>query len=701
LPPGLTLNGNVISGVPTYPGSPFDEFTLIVTDSQTPVSNVALSNQQSIVVNLPTLLTVLSGPLPQGSVGASYNQTLVGTAGTPPYAWSISGGRLPAGLSINNVTGAITGTPTTTGTANFTVKITDSATPVANTATSNLSIVVQPRLSITTTSLPAGSLGTAYAESLQATGGVPPYNFSLSSGTLPAGLTLLSVIAGVPTTAGTSNFSVTAYDSQGATATGNLSIQINAANCPSNSSFQGNYAFQFSGPVSPVTSGINQSFVGTFIADGAGNISQGYADNGVNAPPANITGTYCMSTGNLGTLNLTGLPISPYEPPSTTTFEIALQANGSGSAVLYQNQVEGIGLNSPGFFSGQVLRQDTTAFNTTKITGNYAFGFVGGNYGQNITTHGGTFTADGAGNLTNGESDLNVDGVPTNVPTVDSSDLVVATTGRGSMTLNLGALGTTNVVFYVVNASQLVALETGTPLGSAAVVNGQILQRASGNFGNNSLSSRSVIGLQWRDTSLVGNDGPVAQAGIITWDGVENFTLTADQNDLGGMTSPSYSGTYTVAANGRVTLTASGQLNGAILYLTGPNQGFVTGSDLAVTSGAVFNQSGSTFNDAAFGGNYFGGNWQFSDDTINVEADALTSDGVGNVSGVSYIDSFVTSPNGPASSSVTGTYAVSSNGRGTITQSGATTGIFYVVSPTQILMIPNADPNPKVITLAH
>jgi hypothetical protein len=58
-------------------------------------------------------------------------------------------------------------------------------------------------------------------------------------------------------------------------------------------------------------------------------------------------------------------------------------------------------------------------------------------------------------------------------------------------------------------------------------------------------------------------------------------------------------------------------------------------------------------------------------------------------------------PFGPASTPVSGTYAVSSNGRGTITQNGSVTGIFYMASPTQMLMIPNGSANPTVVSLFH
>src|ERR1700691_1757211 len=70
--------------------------------------------------------------------------------------------------------------------------------------------------SITTTSLPAGSVGTPYSATIAATGGTAPYTFSVTTGTLPAGLTLSTggTISGTPTAVGTSPFTVTVTDSE-------------------------------------------------------------------------------------------------------------------------------------------------------------------------------------------------------------------------------------------------------------------------------------------------------------------------------------------------------------------------------------------------------------------------------------------------------------------------------------------------------
>lgn len=92
-------------------------------------------------------LTITTVSLPDGTVGQEYSATLEATDGATPYTWSVSAGKLPAGLSLNPATGEISGTPTESGRADFTVKVTDSATP-AQEATEELGIFVRPEPAI-------------------------------------------------------------------------------------------------------------------------------------------------------------------------------------------------------------------------------------------------------------------------------------------------------------------------------------------------------------------------------------------------------------------------------------------------------------------------------------------------------------------------------------------------------------------------
>jgi hypothetical protein len=150
--------------------------------------------------NAPAL-TVTTNALPDAQQGTAYSATLAGAGGVTPYAWKLTSGTLPAGLSLNEAQGGISGTPTEAAAGvMLTFTLTDSASP-AHSATATLPLTVLAPLQITSTSLPDGQLGVPYAATLTATGGTAPYTWALSSGPLPAGLSLNTTtgeIAGVP-----------------------------------------------------------------------------------------------------------------------------------------------------------------------------------------------------------------------------------------------------------------------------------------------------------------------------------------------------------------------------------------------------------------------------------------------------------------------------------------------------------------------
>ena len=163
----------------------------------------------------PPVPTITTTSLPDGTVGVAYSATLQATNGTSPYTWSLDPGPLPAGLTLNSSTGAITGTPTVAGTSSFTAKVTDSAT---QNDTQALSIAVAPAPvpppTITTTSLPDGTVGTTYGQTLAAVDGTPPYAWSVSEGAPPPGLTLFPTgeLTGHPTSPGSFTFTVRVDD---------------------------------------------------------------------------------------------------------------------------------------------------------------------------------------------------------------------------------------------------------------------------------------------------------------------------------------------------------------------------------------------------------------------------------------------------------------------------------------------------------
>ncbi|HEX3873932.1 MAG TPA: putative Ig domain-containing protein [Solirubrobacteraceae bacterium] len=218
LPAGVLLGSTtgVISGAPTESGS--FGFTVKVTDSSGQFATQA------------TTLTVVAAPAlgfatpPAGEVGVAYSDRLTESGGTGPFVWSVSGGSLPAGLSLAPSTGLITGTPSASATSSFTIQVKDANNQVATQATS-ISVVGDPVLAFATP--PGGEVGAAYSDQLAASGGTGSYTWS-TTGSLPSGVTLGSsgLLSGTPTVAGSFSFTVKVTDSTGQFATEAASVTV-------------------------------------------------------------------------------------------------------------------------------------------------------------------------------------------------------------------------------------------------------------------------------------------------------------------------------------------------------------------------------------------------------------------------------------------------------------------------------------------
>ena len=185
-------------------------------------TGTASSNPQSAptIVVQPASQTVTAGQTASFSVTA---------AGTLPlsYQWNENGS------AISGATSSTYTTPPTTSADNgaqFNVVVSNAKGSVTST-TATLTVTPASTVTITTTSLPNGTVQTAYSATLQATGGTSPYTWSVTSGSLPAGLNLASAsgtISGTPTTAGTSSFTIQVADSAGNKASAGLTITINS-----------------------------------------------------------------------------------------------------------------------------------------------------------------------------------------------------------------------------------------------------------------------------------------------------------------------------------------------------------------------------------------------------------------------------------------------------------------------------------------
>jgi hypothetical protein len=190
-----------------------------------------------VIQDAPAPVTIVVAPpsLPNGVVNVAYSQTITASGGTGSHTFSVSGGTLPGGLTLNSSTGALSGTPNAAGTSNFTITATDTANnsgsrPYALTVTATPT----PPITLAPTTLPGGTVGAAYSQTLTALGGVgPPYTQTISAGTLPTGLTFTSgLLSGTPVTAGSFSFTVTVTDSATNSGSQAYTVTISATVAP-------------------------------------------------------------------------------------------------------------------------------------------------------------------------------------------------------------------------------------------------------------------------------------------------------------------------------------------------------------------------------------------------------------------------------------------------------------------------------------
>jgi lysophospholipase L1-like esterase len=215
LPSGLTLDAGtgIISGTSTASGR--HSFAVTATDSSSPP--LTASAPGSITIRAVPSMSVQPSTLPVSTVGRGYGFPLEATGGFAPYSWSVSAGHLPAGLSLDTSSGALTGTPTAPGGRTFTVTASDSAASDgvathADTASATYTLNVIPAgsaFTLATPVIPGGHQGAEFDAWLNAAGGRGRLYWSAGLGALPDGLTLdpgTGEITGIPTGHGTYEF---------------------------------------------------------------------------------------------------------------------------------------------------------------------------------------------------------------------------------------------------------------------------------------------------------------------------------------------------------------------------------------------------------------------------------------------------------------------------------------------------------------
>lgn len=664
LPAGLSLNSaGVIYGMPTTGGT--SNFTIKVTDS----AGVALNAQQPLGITVAGILTIPPANLPTGVVGAAYSTTLTATGGVPPLSWSIYSGSLPTGLVLQQNTGVISGTPAESGTYSFILYIVDSSPIQQYFYSSTFSITISPSgpLTITSKALADATVGASYQAQLVATGGTLPLSWSVSSGTLPAGLTLSSTtgaISGTPTaSAGTYSFSVTVLDSSSPqqTYTQALSITVegSAPTCSSsgnNGVLVGQYAFSLSG----YNSAGFLAVVGSFTADGSGQITAGEADtNGVlGAQNGNLiasASSYSVGPDSRGCATLA-------TPFGTFFTRFAVGAVSAGVAT--QGRI--IEFDNPDasayIASGQLLQQTATAF-LTPLTGTYYLKTSG----WDSTTAGrvacvGLLTGS-AFKFSYLQQDCNDDGTVTST--------VTTSTGSTGTTLNTYTAADTNgratgvisvvgnasdITYYWVNIGQLLMLNAdASPTYSGTWT----LQNVpAGNSGFNQGGFSANLAGYWSGVQPSGVGGDTSVAYVVS-DGISSETTQVYRDFASTWQPASTTCNYSVVAIGRITLSGGKCGNyPPIPYLNAVDAASVLGTDSTVEVGSFEPQTAGLTN-ASLAGTYYVGTSEVVNQGSAAEVGTitLTSSGVltstidsastlNQTAGVAGFDTFTLNSNG-------------------------------------------------------
>ncbi len=137
-----------------------------------------------------TLPEIITPSVNGAQVGTPYSFSMTAKGGKAPYAWSLSAGSLPGGLTLA-ADGSITGTAVAPGTVAATFKVTDA---LAATDEEEFELEVTPKgvLTVTTKTLPEATAGDPFEARLNATGGQAPYAWGVIAGEIPTGIDLFA-----------------------------------------------------------------------------------------------------------------------------------------------------------------------------------------------------------------------------------------------------------------------------------------------------------------------------------------------------------------------------------------------------------------------------------------------------------------------------------------------------------------------------
>jgi hypothetical protein len=715
LPPGLSLNPNsgIIVGTPTRAGT--YTFAVSLTDNAFLPLTVT-SDQFTVVINPATALTINSTVLPNATVGTVYGPTSIqASGGTPPYSWSLPANSLPPGLSFNTTNGQIFGTPTQAGVFSFFPTVTDSTIP-PQTFTSpqskpvTISVAAAPTLKAITPTLPSASVATPYAGNLVASGGVPPYTWTITSGQLPSGLHLdaaSGAITGVPILQIASAFTVQVTDSIGSTPVSqNLSITVGTGSVNTNTLLSGSYSFVFNG----FDADGNVTLAGNFSANGSGVISSGQFDsNRVSGvfTASTLTGTYAIGNDGRGTMQLTG----QNSKGAFLTTNYLLVEQSSGNFQFIENDTVG----TPQTHGAGIMKlNSSSSLSAGNFSGNYAFELLGRDIAASPEVIAGVVHANGNGIFSPGTIDVNDAGTYSPSLSLSGNFQFNGSNNKGTAILTYqlpsSAQVTAQYTFYLVSPTDLflVAIDV-TDTTHPRLAGEMLLQESSVVFDSTALDGISVA----TGGGLNGKKADV-YAGLLTANGNTTADFVFDENN-GGTLTPGVNSSGTFVAdpntNGRIQFSgvgaeASGQKLAAA-YLTGKNQGFTIGSNPEVSYGLLEAQTSvAPFTQASLSGGYTLGAPSTEDSAAVNVVGQVNSPGLGSLFGT--IDEVDNNGAAHLAQNLVANYGVTSTGRGTMT-TNSPVGIpanivYYMISPASFRAISGdtgGTPDPFIMYFDH
>ena len=431
----------------------------------------------------------------------------------------------------------------------------------------------------------------------------------------------------------------------------------------SDASLNGQYAFSMSGVDSGLCGtnpGAYIARVGSFIADGQGNITSGLEDvldlgSGQAATVSFTSSHYSIQPNGRGLLTLQGTTGGGLQ------LNFVLQSNSAAA----QSDFAGYHLQTDlcASSSGTFTLQNTADFSTTALSGHYVFDFSGLSFSASSSASSvapismvGVLNADGSGYITTGVMDTNDGNAtapsgPTAIPaSTYQLDATYGTTfGRGTMTVN-----GRDFAFYIVDATHLKLLEEDNSGGTS----GDALKQSGGIPAQNSEFTGSFVYLVG-GSSVIGSQGPVARAARFTSDGNGGLgAISLDDNNDGAYThisqgsnisNPGYAIDTTNAGSGRGTFTFADSAAGTfsdVFYMVSPTRAVVQEtSNGIIGNGPLYAQTSGPFTVSASTGNYVF-NWSgvelsspppFEEDFIGQYA--LSNATTNNISGVTdYVD---------------------------------------------------------------